>query len=318
MPPHEDDDADLRRRGLERPPDDRGTEAERLQADVRARLFGTAAPRVTIGPYAVIRRLGRGAMGTVYLASKDGQPFAVKVLAAPSATAAARMRREARALRELVHPHVVRIEDSGTHGDGVYVAMEYVAGTTLREHVARGASWRAIVGLGADVGDALAVAHARGILHRDVKPDNILIDANGTAKLADFGLAKALPGEHAETYGTMADPLTRTGATLGTVGYAAPEQLLGRTQGPAADQFGLCATLYEMLWRRLPFSGATTDAIGLAAIAGRIDAPPRDTEVPAEIVTAIVKGLAKAPEDRHPSVRAVAEILRTASVRTRG
>lgn len=307
----DDDEPAQRVRGLVRPPPDQGAEADRLHAEVRARLFGGPAPRMTIGPYLVIRRLGRGGMGTVHLARRDGESFAVKTVIDPHPIALARLRREARALRELVHPHIVRIEDTGEYEGGLYVAMEYIEGPTLREHLGQARSWKDVVSLVSEVGDALAAAHRLGVLHRDVKPDNVLIDRYGTAKLVDFGLAKALPGTRAQTHDTLADSLTRTGAALGTVGYAAPEQLLGRAVDPRTDQFGLCATLYEMLWGRLPFSGATTDAIALAAIAGRVDRPPTNTHVPDHIVAAILRGLSPDPADRHPDMHTLVTRLRT-------
>jgi eukaryotic-like serine/threonine-protein kinase len=255
-----------------------------------------------IGDYQVVRRLGRGGMGTVYLARRDGQLFAIKITVDPHPTALARLRREARALRELVHPSIVRIEDTGSYEHGFYVAMEYIEGPTSRESLARVDRLDDVLRPLLQVGEALAAAHERGIVHRDVKPDNILIDRSGTAKLVDFGLAKGLPGTPAHEHATLADPLTRTGATLGTVGYAAPEQLTGRTVDPRTDQFGLCATLYELLFDRLPFSGETIDAMALATIAGRVDPPPAHTDVPAPVVAAILQGLAPCPPDRHPNI----------------
>jgi eukaryotic-like serine/threonine-protein kinase len=124
----------------------------------------------------------------------------------------------------------------------------------------------------------------------------------------DFGLAKGLPGTPAEEHDSLSDPLTRTGATLGTVGYAAPEQLTDRTVDPRTDQFGLCATLYELLFHRVPFSGETIDAMALATIAGRVDPPPAHTGVPDPVVAAILRGLAPSPSDRHPDI---ATLLRT-------
>lgn len=307
----EDDVEDDREHGsfrLAPPPLEQGPEASRLEAEVRARLFGAPPPQMRIGPYEVIRRLGHGGMGTVHLARLRARLFAVKTSARPDPTTLARLRREARALRELDHPHVVRIENAGTYEHGIYVAMEYVEGPTLRQYL-RGAAWQDVVRVFVDVGEALAAAHELGIVHRDVKPDNVVVDGTGTAKLVDFGLAKALPGTEAQGHDTLADPLTRTGAALGTVGYAAPEQLMGHPIDARADQFGLCASLYEMLWGRLPFSGATSDAIGLATVAGRIDPPPQ-TAVPSEIAKAVLRGLARHPAHRHRDVRALLICLR--------
>ena len=288
-------------------------EADRLRADVRARLFGGPPPRMCIGPYEVVRRLGQGGMGMVYLGRQGDRQLAVKTVISPGPTALARLRREARALRELVHPHVVRIEDTGTYEHGFYVAMEYLEGPTLRECLGSARRWQDVVSAIAAIGDALVAAHELGILHRDVKPDNVLVDRDGTAKLVDFGLVKALPGTQAREHDTLADPLTRTGATLGTVGYAAPEQLLGRALDPRTDQFGLCASLYELLWGRLPFSGATSDAVALAAIAGRIDPPPPVTSVAPQVIALILRGLAPEPSDRHTDMRTLVAALRSAT-----
>lgn len=282
----------------------------RLEAEVRARLFGGGSPRARIGPYEVVRRLGQGGMGTVYLARHDGRLLAVKTSTQQGDAALGRLRREARALRTLEHPHIVRIEDAGSYDQGVYVAMEYVDGPCVREYLRGMTRWRDVARIFSQIADALACAHDLGIVHRDVKPDNIVLDLDRTAKLVDFGLAKALPGTAAHEYATLADPLTQTGAPLGTVGYAAPEQLLGRELDGRADQFGLCASVYEMFWGRLPFSGATDDAIGLATIAGKIDPPPADTPVPAAIVSGVLRGLACDPADRHPNIRVLARLLR--------
>ncbi len=315
MAAEDEDERARKKRALPPPPPDDSPEAQRLQAEVRSRLFGSPPPRVMIGPYEVVRRLGRGGMGTVHLARRSDRLFAVKTLVARDEIAAARLRREARALQELDHPHVVRIEETGAWTHGLYVAMEYVEGPTLREHPTAGRSWLDVVALLVPIGEALAAAHARGILHRDVKPDNVLIDPTGIAKLVDFGLAKALPGTRAEDLATLAEPLTRTGASLGTIGYASPEQLLGRALDPRADQFSLCATLYEMLWGRLPFSGPTTDAIGLATVAGRVDPPPSDTTVPPSIVAAVLRGLRPDPRSRHRDIPTLLTHLRHRSCR---
>jgi eukaryotic-like serine/threonine-protein kinase len=301
--PDDDDPRSALRPGIE------GVEGRRLEADVRSRLFGGDKPEVRVGPYRIEQRIGRGGMGSVYLArADDGHALALKIVAAPDDRARARLRREARALAELAHPNIVRFESVGDCTDGVYVAMELVDGPSLRDHLAT-APWHESVRVLLGVALALEAAHGVGVVHRDVKPENILIDTTGVAKLADFGLAKALPGTTATQHQTLAVPLTQSGVALGTIGYAAPEQLMNRPVDPRTDQFAFCATLYELMWHRLPFSGKTAEAVGLAAITGRIDPPPPDTPVPAAVIGAVKKGLAPDPVVRHTDMRELVRIL---------
>jgi|LNFM01.2.fsa_nt_gb serine/threonine protein kinase len=291
-------------------------EDERLRAEVRARLFHRTAERSTIGPYQVSARLGVGAMGSVYRArTPDGRDVAIKLVERGHGQALARLRRESRALRELDHPHIVRIEDTGDIDEGAYVVMELVDGESLRSAITcrdpRLADARACLTMLLPVLDALAHAHGLGLLHRDVKPDNVLLGTGDIAKLADFGLATGEPGSAAAERESLGGKLTRTGAAVGTVGYAAPEQLLGQHVDQRADQFAACVTLWEALFGVLPFHGKSVDAIGLAAVAGRIDAPPHD-RVPAPVVAILRRGLAPTPAARHADVRALASALRRA------
>lgn len=299
-------------------------EDERLRAEVRARLFRSERDVTTLGPLRVVARIGKGAMGTVYRArTPDDREVAVKLVDRSHTHALARLRRESRALAELDHPHIVRVEATGEHELGHYVVMELVEGGSLRDAIAardtRLADWRWVVALLAPIVEALGHAHARGLLHRDVKPDNVLITETGHAKLADFGLATGEPGSAAAEHDSLGGKLTRTGAAVGTVGYAAPEQLMGQGVDHRADQFAACATIWEALFGVLPFSGKSVDAIGLAAVAGRIDAPPHD-RVPAPLVTILRRGLAPTPDARHRDAHALAQALRSAlgaSPRTR-
>jgi eukaryotic-like serine/threonine-protein kinase len=286
-----------------------GVEGRCLEADLRSRLFGGERAEVRVGPYAIERRIGRGGMGNVYLArAGDGRAIALKIVAAADEQSRSRLRREARALAELAHPNIVRFEKIGDCNDGLYVAMELVDGPSLRDHLVE-APWHEIVRMLIAVALALDAAHGVGVVHRDVKPENILVDRSGVAKLADFGLAKALPGTAATRHQTLAVPLTESGVSLGTIGYASPEQLMNRPVDPRTDQFSFCATLYEMMWNRLPFSGKTAEAMGLAAVTGRIDPPPSDTCVPPPVIRAVRQGLAPDPAGRHTDMRALARML---------
>jgi serine/threonine protein kinase len=289
-----------------------GVEGRRLEADVRSRLFGTAPAAVRVADYTIVRRLGRGGTGSVYLArSEGGHEVALKIVSAVGEQARARLRREARALATLAHPNIVRLQAVGDCSDGLYLAMDLVVGPSLREHLAA-APWTAIVRAMLDVAEALDAAHRVGVVHRDLKPENILVDAHGTLMLADFGLAKAIPGSLAMEQETLAVRLTRTGTALGTIGYAAPEQLTSRAVDGRTDQFAFCVTLFELLWRRLPFAGRTADAIGLAVISGRVRPPPGPSDVPSRVVAAILRGLAPDPAARHRDMCGLAAELRGA------
>jgi serine/threonine protein kinase len=284
-------------------------EAQRLHDEVRTRLFGRTGA-TAIGGYRIVRKLGHGAMGIVYLAhAQDGRAVAIKVVASPGEEAQRRLRREARALAELDHPHIVRVHDVGEFEHGCFVVMDYIDGVTARAWLDAHEDRAARLAILLPIGDALVAAHARGILHRDVKPDNVLIGDDGVPKLVDFGLAKAAPDGDVALDTSGAERLTRTGATLGTLGYAAPEQLLGKSVDHRADQFAFCVRLWEALFGVLPFSGATADAIALAAIAGRID-EPRVHDVAPHLLAAVRTGLAPEPARRH---RDVASLLRALS-----
>jgi serine/threonine protein kinase len=211
----------------------------------------------------------------------------------------------------LEHPHVVRVHDVGEHGDAMFVVMDLVEGVTLRAWLGAARPWRAVLACLLPVADALAAAHARGILHRDVKPDNVLVEPPAHAWLLDFGLAKPLPASAAAELTHMSQALTRTGTVLGTVGYIAPELLTGQPAGAAADQFSLCVLLWEALHGQPPFAGATADAIGLAALREQVEAPP-PSDVPVAIDAVLRQGLRATPGERHASVAALAEALRAA------
>jgi serine/threonine protein kinase len=284
-------------------------EAERLRAEVHARLFGGASSP-TIGKWQVVARIGKGAMGTVYRArADDGHEVAIKVVPGASTSGQARLRREAKALRELAHRNIVEIVDVGEFEHGSWVAMELVAGDTVRQMMATPASWTTWIERLCPIGDALGAVHRAGLVHRDVKPDNIVVGADGVAKLVDFGLAKAEPGTAAALVSQLGDPLTRTGASVGTPGYASPEQMLGKDVDGRTDMFGLAVTMWEAIFGVLPFRGATADAIGLAAIGGRIATPPAGV-APLELVHALRRALAADPAARYTDVDAFVGVLR--------
>lgn len=288
-------------------------EHARLHGELRARLFGEPRPAIRIGAYEVLHKLGQGGSGTVFaVRDPEGRARALKLVQSSDPQALARLRREGRALAALVHPHIVQVHEVGTHDDALYVVLDLVEGQTLRAWLTVPRPWSQALACLLPVLDGLAAAHAIGILHRDLKPDNIVVEPPAHAWLLDFGLAKPLPGSDAQALTHMSQALTHTGAVLGTVGYIAPEHLLGQPVDAAGDQFSACVVLWEALYGQPPFSGATADAVGLAALRGALDPPPT-TDVPAAIEDVLRQGLRARPEERHASVQALAQALRRAS-----
>jgi len=205
------------------------------------------------GRYRLERLLGGGGMALVYAASDDrlDRTVALKVLAdnlAEHVEIRERFLREARIAARLAHPHIVEVYDSG-QGERPYIVMEYVDGATLADELRRRGPLapHEAGALVAQAADGLAHAHAAGVVHRDVKPENLLVDADGALKIADFGIAHAVEGTR----------LTSTGAVLGTASYLAPEQATGDTVTPATDVYALGAVLYELLTGRPPHTGTT-------------------------------------------------------------
>ncbi|MEM9453055.1 MAG: serine/threonine-protein kinase [Myxococcota bacterium] len=284
-------------------------EDERLRTELRARLFGEPRSAVRIGEYEVLHKLGQGGTSTVFaVRDRQGRSRALKLVQSCDPRSLARLRREGRAMEALVHPHIVRMHQMGTHGDAVYVVFDLIEGVALQSWLRSARSWRETLACLLPVLDGLASAHALGILHRDLKPENILVQPPSHAWLLDFGLALPLPGSDAQALTHMSQALTRTGAVLGTVGYIAPEHLLGQPLDARADQFSICVVLWQALYGQAPFTGPTADAIGLAALRERCNEPPRG-DVPSAVEAALRKGLRAEPSARHASVRALADVL---------
>ena len=293
-------------------------EGERVLDAVRDRLGIDPGPR-RVGRFALRRRLGAGAMGVVFLA-EDPQlerAVALKLLrpGRDDAQSCARLRREAKALARLRHPNIVAVHELGVHEDQVFVAMEYVEGEDLREWLSSGSRSTAdVLARFTDAGHGLAAAHAAGIVHRDFKPDNVLVGADGRTQVADFGLAAgrldSSTTSDASGLGETGDnSLTRTGTVLGTPAYMAPEALRGAPATIASDQFSFCVSLYEGLFGARPFCGASIDALIDAVARGPRPRAPRGSQVPRHVWAALRRGLATNPADRWPDMRSLVDAL---------
>ncbi len=264
-----------------------------------------------IGTFVVERLLGRGAMGVVLLAVDPelDRRVAIKLLATDDTdpTASARLLREAQSAAGIAHPNVVAVHQVGTHEGQVYVVMEFVDGGTLHEWIDdETRTWQEIVDVYLQAGEGLTAAHHLGLVHRDFKPDNVLIGSDGRVRVSDFGLV-GRSGDTQEMASTMrsfdgiAGRLTQTGAIMGTPAYMPLEQLAGDRVDARSDQFSYCVSFFEALWKHRPYAGDTLAMIFAAIERGSIDEPPAD-DVPAGIRAALFKGLAALPRDRHASV----------------
>ena len=263
--------------------------------------------RILGGNYEVMGPLGEGGMATVYRGRRisDGRAVAIKVLReqyAHDRGFVARFEREAQAVARLSHPHMVQVLDSGRDGDVHFIVMEYVEGEDLktllrREHILPEKRAREI---GAQVCEVLAYAHTQGIVHRDIKPQNILLTVDGQVKVTDFGIARALASA----------AITETGTVLGSVQYLSPEQARGLGVGQSADLYSLGVVLFEAVAGQLPFDGDSPIAIALKHIHEPPPTPGRnDAPVSRETERIILKALAKDPRDRYRSAEEMREDL---------
>jgi eukaryotic-like serine/threonine-protein kinase len=252
------------------------------------------------GRYEVEDLVGTGGMSSVYRARDNvlERQVALKILHdhfSGDPEYVERFRREARAIAGLNHPNIVTVIDRGELGRHQFIVFEHVAGENLKDVVRRRGPLPVdeAVALTTQVARGLAFAHENGVVHRDVKPQNVLIDENGTAKVTDFGIARAIdPGEG----------LTETGTVLGTSGYIAPEQASGRRVDSRSDQYSLGVVLYELLTGEPPYSGENVMAVAMKHLREPVPrVRERRRDVPASVDAIVSRAMAKRPEDRFPS-----------------
>jgi len=265
-----------------------------------------------LGAYEVQEMLGQGAMGTVYRAYHSGlaRTAAVKVLQAlsPDPDANARFQREAQAIAQLRHPNILNVYDFGEFDGTPYMIVEYMAGGSLSDRMKQGVRFDQATSLQLLQGVAAGLDHAHnaGIVHRDVKPANVLVEGESNAVLADFGLAKLLQQTSVKTM---------SGVTTGTPAYMAPEQVMGLAVGPAADTYALATMAYEFLTGGVPFEGEGMGMMELLfAHVNRVPplASTRNPALSPAVDAVLARGLAKEPEARWESCSAMIAALRSA------
>ena len=311
----------------------------------RSRLLPEGA---TVGRYVIHKMIGRGAMGVVYEAHDPDldRRLAIKILRVRGRSeqrrqvARTRLVREAQALAKLVHPNVVAVHDVGRYGEGVFIVMDFVEGVTLKAWLKTPREQPAVLDVFVGAGRGLAAAHRVGLVHRDFKPENVMVTPNGSAVVLDFGLARATApgvttsgphrltesggsedgaqpttGSFSGSSGTLGssaalgENLTRKGAVMGTPAYMAPEQHLGEATVAASDQFSYCIALYEALYRQSPFDGTTVSARAVRVIQGELRPAPRRSGVSRHVHRVLLRGLSVEPEQRFPSMEALLEAL---------
>jgi eukaryotic-like serine/threonine-protein kinase len=269
-----------------------------------------------LGQYRIESAIGAGGMGVVFRAydTKLHRPVAIKFLSDDLADAAARRRfqREAQMASSLNHPHILTVYDVGEFEGRQYLATEFVDGGTLKNWAQRQArNWEDVAELLTGVADGLATAHQAGILHRDIKPDNILVTASGYAKLADFGLAKlGAVVQPPDITRTITEEQTQQGMIVGTIAYMSPEQAAGQTLDARSDMFSFGVVLYEMLAGHRPFTAETNLEL-LQKVIHATPAPLSDA-IPEPLRVLVARALEKNPADRYPSMRELVAALRSA------
>lgn len=274
-----------------------------------------------LGRYLVLGTLGKGAMGTVLRAFDEmlDRQVALKVLHQDlDELQTSRLVREAQALAKVSHPNVVQVYEVGSVDGQAFVTMELVEGQTLREWMRQEPrpGWRDVVDVFRQLGAGLAAVHERGLVHRDFKPGNAIIDAQGRARVVDFGLARMTGlSEDSSSWARLrtdrqpAVPLdsvlTRTGALMGTPAYMSPELLSGHEADALSDQYSFCVSLYEVLYGERPYADESLQALLDNASGNRMQVPPLKASIPKHLRSALRRGLSADPASRFPSMRAL-------------
>ena len=287
-----------------------------------------------IGRYVLLDQVGQGGMGVVFAAFDPqlNRKIALKILKAGHSDSddkrqlRARLYREAQAIAKLSHPNVITVFDVGTVGASVFVAMEFVEGATLTEYLSQPRTLETILTAFAQAGRGLSAAHQAGLVHRDFKPDNVLMGFDGIARVSDFGLARTDPSlvvedDEDDDYDSdpgdvedadlLSSPMTQAGAVVGTPRYMAPEQHAGAPPDPRSDQFAFCVALYQALYGQDPYVAHTMERLVHAKQQGRIMEPPETVKVPGTLEQLIWRGLSPDPRRRYPSMQALLDDLRT-------
>src|SRR5437667_1715512 len=272
----------------------------------------------TLGNYKITNKIGAGGQGTVYKATdqKLGRTVVIKVLPAEltvKETNLKRFEREARLASSLDHPNICTIFDMDETQGLHFIAMQYVEGKNVRQLCnGRPLELDSALRIGIQVADALATAHARGIIHRDVKSGNVMVSDNGQVKILDFGLAKLLDEQEAATSGIHQPELTEVGVPYGTATYDAPEKARGDRVDARADIFSTGVLLYEMLTGTWPFRGKSTIDVRHAVIHDqpKAMAEARPGPTPARLQQILDKTLQKDPRDRYQKIAELRDDLR--------
>jgi non-specific serine/threonine protein kinase len=275
-----------------------------------------------LGRYEVVAKLGAGGMGEVYRARdrRLDRDVAIKVLpeaTAKDATALGRFHRETKVIAGLSHPNILTIFDSGTHEDITYAVMELLEGQTLRQRLKQSVlDLPEVLLIAGAIAEGLGAAHHKGVVHRDIKPDNIFLTTDGAVKILDFGLARV--ERQRDVLTTLSGPVTvetQPGMLMGTITYMAPEQVRGQQADPRSDVFAFGCVLFEMLTGRRPFERPTS-ADTMSAI---LNEPPPTLSAsgrnrPAELDRLVLRCLEKEPDSRYASARALTGILKQMAV----
>lgn len=289
----------------------------------------------SIGRYLVVDTLGAGAMGVVYRAYDPDldRTLALKVVSpradgsSRGANEQARLLREAQAMARVSHPNIIQVFDVGMLDSAVYVAMEFVDGATLKEWLIPKRTPAQVLRLFEAAGKGLAAAHRQGLIHRDFKPDNVMVDSSDQPRVLDFGLARTSHRPEADEVTqslrssagavSLDASMTEAGTLVGTPAYMSPEQYRGEPADQRSDQFSFCVALFEALIGRRPFQGRSITALAAAVTRGKVDLPSKPP-VSRAVMQAVLRGLSVEPDERHASMEALLSRLVRQRSQSRG